>query len=264
MLRLIRKWLKSRSDREWGMGSKQRGSPQGASISPLLANVYLHYVLGLWVQWWRKHVARGEVIIVRWADDFVMGFQYEAEARQFLEALRARFRKFSLELHRDKTRLIRFGRFARRDVRRFDGKKKPETFNFLGFTHFCGVTRKGKFMVCRTTMRKQFTAKLQAVKAELRHRMHDSLVEQGLWLRSVVLGYFAYHAIPGNWDAIGAFRTQVARLWYRTLRRRSQKCRLNWDRMQKHVDTWLPPARILHPWPEQRFDAMIRGRSPVR
>ncbi|MBD3336787.1 MAG: group II intron reverse transcriptase/maturase [Candidatus Eisenbacteria bacterium] len=264
MLRLIRKWLKAGVIENGVWAASDEGSPQGASISPLLANVYLHYALDLWVQWWRKHIARGEVIIVRWADDFVMGFQYEAEARQFLEALRERLRNFSLELHPDKTRLIRFGRFARRDVRRFDGRKKPETFDFLGFTHFCGVNRNGKFMVGRITMKQRFTAKLQVVKAELRRRMHDSLVLQGLWLRSVVQGYFAYHAIPGNWDAIGAFRTQVARLWYRTLRRRSQKTRLNWDRMKKHVDTWLPPARILHPWPDQRFDAMIRGKSPVR
>lgn len=261
MLRLIRKWLKAGVIENGVWIASDEGSPQGASISPLLANVYLHYVLDLWVQWWRTHAARGDVIIVRWADDFVMGFQHEAEARRFLEELRDRFRKFSLELHPDKTRLLRFGRFARRDVRRFDGKKKPETFDFLGFTHFCGVNRNGKFMVSRITIKKRFTAKLQAIKAELRNRMHQSLVSQGLWLRSVLRGYYAYHAVPGNWDAIGAFRTQVARLWYRTLRRRSQKTRLNWDRMQKHIDAWLPPARILHPWPGQRFDAKIRGRS---
>jgi len=261
MLRLIRKWLKAGVVENGVWTASDEGSPQGASISPLLANVYLHYVLDLWVQWWRTHVARGDVIIVRWADDFVMGFQYEAEARRFLEALHDRFRKFSLELHPDKTRLIRFGRFARRDVRRFDGKKKPETFDFLGFTHFCGVNRHGKFMVCRITMRKRFAAKLHGVKAELRKRMHQDIVSQGLWLRSVLRGYYAYHAIPGNWDAIGAFRTQIARLWYRTLRRRSQKRRLTWDHMQKYVDAWLPPARILHPYPDQRFDAMIRGRS---
>jgi RNA-directed DNA polymerase len=261
VLRLIRKWLKAGVVEKGVWAASEEGSPQGASISPLLANVYLHYVLDLWVQWWRTHVAQGEVIVLRWADDFVMGFQHEAEARRFLEALRDRFRKFSLELHPDKTRLIRFGRFARRDVRRFEGKKKPETFDFLGFTHYCGVDRNGKFRVRRITMKKRFTAKLQVIKAELWNRMHQSLVSQGLWLRSVLQGYYAYHAIPGNWDAIGGFRTQVARLWYRSLRRRSQKTRLNWDRMQKHIATWLPPARILHPWPEQRFDAMIRGKS---
>lgn len=263
MLRLIRKWLKAGviEDGEWT--ASEAGSPQGASISPLLANVYLHYVLDLWVQSWRTR-ARGDVIIVRWADDFVVGFQHEEEARRLHEELRDRFRKFSLELHPEKTNLIRFGRFAGRDVRRFDGRRKPKTFNFLGFTHHCGVNRNRKFQVCRTTMKKRLTAKLHEVKAELRKRMHDSLPEQASWLASVVRGYFQYHAIPGNWKAIGAFRTQVARIWYKSLRRRSQKSSLNWDRMTKIVQASLPPARILHPWPEQRFDAMIRGRSRMR
>jgi group II intron reverse transcriptase/maturase len=256
MLRLIRKWLKAGVIEDGKWTANEEGSPQGASISPLLANVYLHYVLDLWVQWWRRSVARGDVIIVRWADDFVVGFQHETEAKRFLEDLRGRFRKFSLDLHPEKTRLMRFGRFARRDSRRFDGRRKPETFNFLGFTHHCGVNRNGKFMVCRTTMKKRFAAKLQVVKAELRKRMHDGLVLQGFWLESVVRGYFAYHAIPGNWKAIGAFRTQVGRLWYRTLRRRSQKTRITWDRMTRILKAWLPPARILHPWPEQRFAAI--------
>jgi RNA-directed DNA polymerase len=264
MLRLIRKWLKAGVVENEVWAASEEGSPQGASISPLLANVYLHYVLDLWVQWWRQHVARGDVIIVRWADDFVIGFQYEAEAKRFLQELHGRFRKFSLALHPEKTRLIRFGRFARQDARRFDGRRKPETFNFLGFTHHCGATREGKFRVCRITTKKRFTAKLREVKAELRKRMHHDLVEQGLWLRSVVRGYYEYHAIPGNWEAMGAFRTQVARHWYRTLRRRSQKSRLTWDRMAKIVDAWLPPARILHPWPEQRLHAIIQGRSRMR
>jgi group II intron reverse transcriptase/maturase len=263
MLRLIRKWLKAGviEDGEWA--ATEVGSPQGASISPLLANVYLHYVLDLWAQSWRKR-ARGDVIIVRWADDFVVGFQYEAEATRFLKELHDRFRKFSLTLHPEKTRLIRFGRFARRDARRFDGRRKPETFSFLGFTHHCGVNRNGKFMVCRTTMKERLTAKLHEVKAALRKRMHDAVPRQGFWLASVVRGYYGYHAVPGNWKAIGAFRTQVARLWYKALRRRSQKSSMNWDRMQKIVGAWLPPARILHPWPEQRFAAMIQGRSRMR
>jgi len=264
MLRLIRKWLKAGVVEDGAWKASEVGSPQGASISPLLANVYLHYVLDLWVQWWRQHKARGDVIIVRWADDFVIGFQYEADARRLLEDLRGRFEKFSLELHPEKTRVIRFGRFARRDSRRFDGRRKPETFNFLGFTHHCGVTRNGKFFVRRTTTKKRLRAKLRSVKEELRKRMHHGLVEQGLWLRSVVRGYFGYHAIPGNWAAIGAFRTQVARHWYRTLRRRSQKTRLNWKRMDQIVQQWLPPARILHPWPEQRLAAIIQGRSRMR
>ena len=256
MLRLIQKWLKAGVIEDGKWTASEEGSPQGASVSPLLANVYLHYALDVWVHWWRRRVARGDVIVVRWADDFVVGFQYETDARRFLEELRHRFQKFSPDLHPEKTRLIRFGRFARRDSRRFDGRRKPETFNFLGFTHHCGMNRNGTFMVCRTTMKKRIAAKLQAVKAELRKRMHDGLVLQGLWLESVVRGYFAYHAIPGNWKAIGAFRTQVARLWYRTLRRRSQKTRITWDHMTRVVKAWLPPARILHPWPEQRFAAI--------
>jgi RNA-directed DNA polymerase len=187
MLRLIRKWLKAgvMEDGEWT--ASEVGSPQGASISPLLANVYLHYVLDLWVHSWRKHQARGDVIIVRWADDFVIGFQYEAEARRFLEQLHDRFRKFALSLHPEKTRLIRFGRFARRDARRLDGRRKPETFNFLGFTHYCGVNRNGTFMVFRITIKQRLRAKLHAVKVELRRRMHDSLAAVGSWLASVVM-----------------------------------------------------------------------------
>lgn len=264
MLRLIKKWLKAGviEDGEWT--ASEVGSPQGASISPLLANVYLHYVLDLWAQQWRQRNARGEVIIVRWADDFVVGFQYEDDARRFQAALRDRFQKFSLELHPEKTRLIRFGHFAQRDSRRFDGRRKPETFNFLGFTHYCGVSRKGKFMVCRITMRKRLTAKLHAVKMELRKRMHQPPAEQAKWLSSVVRGYFQYHAIPGNWKALGTFRTQVARMWYRTLRRRSQKSRLTWDRMKEIVNAVLPRASILHPWPEQRLAAIIQGRSRMR
>jgi group II intron reverse transcriptase/maturase len=264
VLRLIKKWLKAGviENGEWSVS--EEGSPQGSSISPLLANIYLHYVLDLWAHLWRQSHARGDVIIVRWADDFVVGFQYEDDARRFQDELRDRFQKFSLELHPEKTRLIRFGRFARRDCRRFDGRRKPETFNFLGFTHYCGVNRNGKFMVRRITMRKRLTAKLHAVKAELRKRMHHSLIEQGAWLDSVVKGYFNYHAIPGNWEALGTFRTQTTRLWYKTLRRRSQKTRLTWEHMTRIANAWLPKARILHPWPERRFDAMTQGRSRMR
>jgi hypothetical protein len=249
-------------DGRWS--ASEEGSPQGASLSPLLANIYLHYVLDLWAQQWRQRQARGDVIIVRWADDFVVGFQYEDDARHFQEGLRDRLRKFSLELHPEKTRLIRFGRFAHRDCRRFDGKSKPETFNFLGFTHYCRVNRNGKFTVGRMTMKKRFTAKLHEVKAELRKRRHQPIPEQGAWLASVVRGYFQYHAIPGNWDTLGSFRTQCIRLWYKNLRRRSQKTRLNWDRMPKIAEAWLPPARILHPWPEQRFAVFIQGKSRMR
>jgi group II intron reverse transcriptase/maturase len=264
VLRLIRKWLKAGvvEDGEWT--ESQGGSPQGASLSPLLANIYLHYALDLWVQQWRKRVAQGDVIIVRWADDFVVGFQSERDASRFLEELRGRFKKFSLELHPEKTRLIRFGRFAKRDAVWKDGRRKPETFDFLGFTHHCRVNQNGKFMVGRITMRKRLTGKLKQVRDELRKRMHEPVVEQGRWLASVVRGYFQYHAIPGNWEAIGAFRTQVVRQWYGALRRRSQTTRMNWERMTRLADAWLPKARILHPWPDQRFDAIIRDRSRMR
>lgn len=264
VLRLIQKWLKAGVVEEGKWTESTVGSPQGASLSPLLANVYLHYVLDLWGQAWRKRKAQGDVIIVRWADDFVIGFQHGEEAQRFLEELRDRFEKFSLELHPEKTRLIRFGRFAKRDSVRYDGRRKPETFNFLGFTHQCRVNRNGKFMVGRTTMRKRLTAKLKGVKEELRTRMHESTTKQGKWLASVIRGYFQFHAIPGNHEALEAFRTQVARLWYRTLKRRSQRFTLNWERMTKLVTTWLPKARILHPWPEQRFAERIRDKSPVR
>lgn len=264
ILALIRKWLKAGVLEEGKWAASEAGTPQGSSISPLLANVYLHYVLDLWAHQWRNRNARGDVIIVRWADDFVVGFQYEDDARRFKDALHDRFQRFLLELHPEKTRLIRFGRFAHRDCRRFDGRRKPETFNFLGLTHTCGVNRGGKFLVRRTTMRKRMTAKLHEVKAELQRRMHQPVPEQGCWLQSVVRGYFAYHAVPGNWKALGAFRTQCTRLWYRTLRRRSQKSRLTWDRMKQIADAWLPPACILHPWPEQRLDALIRGKNRMQ
>jgi RNA-directed DNA polymerase len=264
ILALIRKWLKAGVLEEGKWAASEAGTPQGSSISPLLANVYLHYVLDLWAHQWRNRNARGDVIIVRWADDFVVGFQYEDDARRFKDALHDRFQRFLLELHPEKTRLIRFGRFAHRDCRRFDGRRKPETFNFLGLTHTCGVNQAGKFLVRRTTMRKRMTAKLHEVNAELRRRMHQPVPEQGCWLQSVVRGYFAYHAVPGNWKALGAFRTQCTRLWYRALRRRSQKSRLTWDRMKQIADAWLPPARILHPWPEQRLDALIRGKNRMQ
>jgi group II intron reverse transcriptase/maturase len=264
LLALIRKWLKAGVIEERTWSASEEGTPQGSSISPLLANAYLHYVFDLWAHQWRVRHARGEIIIVRWADDFVMGFQHEDDAKRFLAALSERFRRFSLDLHPQKTRLIRFGRFANQDCRRLDGRRKPETFNFLGLTHACGVNRNGKYQVRRTTMRTRLTAKLHEVKAELRKRMHQSVAEQGQWLGSVVRGYFAYHAVPGNWKTLGAFRTQCTRIWYRSLRRRSHKSRLTWDRMNEIVDAWLPHACILHPWPEQRCADIIRGKSRVR
>jgi RNA-directed DNA polymerase len=264
VLRLVKKWLRAGVVESGKWTGSEEGTPQGASLSPLLANIYLHYVLDLWAHQWRRCSARGDVIIVRWADDFVLGFEDREDARRFLAELQSRLRKFSLELHPEKTRLIRFGRFARRDSRRLDGQRKPETFNFLGFTHACSVTLAGKFMVLRTTIRKRFIAKIRHIGIELRKRRHLSIMQQGIWLRSVVQGYFNYHAIPGNGKRLSAFRGQVARKWYRSLRRRSQRSRLDWTKMTRIVAKWLPPVRILHPWPEERFLATTRGRSPVR
>ena len=216
MLRLIKKWLKAGVIEDGKWSASEEGSPQGASISPLLANVYLHYVLDLWVQQWRQRYARGEMIIVRWADDFVVGFQYEDDAKRFHAELRDRLKKFSLELHPEKTRLIRFGRFARQNCAK-DGRKKPETFDFLGFTHYCGISRKGKFMVCRITIKKRLKAKIYEVKTELRKRMHQSIGEQAKWLSSVIRGYYQYHAIPGNYKAISTYRYLIVCMWYKTL-----------------------------------------------
>jgi len=263
VLRLIQKWLNAGIVEDGQWSETMQGSPQGASVSPLLANVYLHYVFDLWVQWWRKRFAHGDVIVVRFADDFTVGFEHEQDARRFWADLRERFAKFGLELHPDKTRLIEFGRHAawRRAAR---GLGKPETFDFLGFTHFCGETQHGRFWLRRVTIAKRMRAKLREVKDQLRQRRHQPVPEQGKWLRSVVQGHLAYYAVPGNIDAVGAFLTQVARYWYKALRRRSQRSRLNWYRMARLIKWWLPPARIRHPFPAVRFDARIRGRSPVR
>ena len=263
VLRLIRKWLSAGVIESGAWSETVEGAPQGASASPLLANVYLHYVLDLWVEWWRRRHARGDVIIVRFADDFIVGFEHQGDARRFLRDLRERFAKFSLELHPGKTRLIEFGRFAARD-RRARGLGKPETFGFLGFTHMCGKDRNGRFALRRTTISKRMRAKLQEVKDQLRRRRHLPLPEQGRWLGSVVRGHYAYYAVPGNESAIFAFRGQVTWHWYRALRRRSQRTRLNWERMDRYATRWLPPARVVHPYPQARFDVRTRGRSPVR
>ncbi len=230
------------------------GTPQGSVISPILANVFLHYVLDLWVQQWRQRYARGEVIIVRYADDFVMGFQYPEDAQSFLEALRKRLAKFSLELHPEKTRLIEFGRFAaERRTRRGEGQ--PETFNFLGFTHICGKTRKGAFTIHRQSIAKRLRAKLQEIKQQLRLKMHAKLLAVGSWLRSVVQGWFNYHAVPGNYRSLDQFLTQAKRLWLHVLRRRSQRGqhRWNWSRFHRLARRWLPRPKILHSYPNQRF-----------
>ena len=263
VLRLIGKWLAAGVVEDGNWSQTVQGSPQGASVSPLLANVYLHYVFDQWAEWWRRRHARGDVIIVRFADDFIVGFEHQGDAKQFLQDLRERFAKFSLELHPGKTRLIEFGRFAaeRRAAR---GLGKPETFDFLGFTHVCGKTREGRFWLRRITISKRLRAKLREVNDQLKRRRHQPIPEQGRWLGSVVRGHLAYYAVPGNVRAVRSFRTQVTRHWCAALRNRSQRHRLTWDRMNRLATRWLPPARILHPYPDMRFDARTRGRSPVR
>jgi len=256
MIRLIQKWLKAGVSEEGEWTETKVGTPQGAVASPLLANVYLHYVFDQWVNQWRRKTARGDMMVVRYADDAVLGFEHRAEAEAFLEQLRERMRKFGLELHPEKTRLIEFGRFAE-DNRKRRGEGKPETFDFLGFTHICGKTRKGGwFTVKRRTIKKRLRSKLQAVRQELRKRRHERIAETGKWLRSVVQGYFNYHAVPGNFAALQAFRREVARAWLEALRRRSQRHRLPWERFAQIVDRFLPLPRILHPEPGVRFDAM--------
>jgi len=254
ILRLVRKWVKAGVIEEGRWSSTEVGAPQGASASPLLANVYLHYVFDRWARQWRRRHARGDVIVTRFADDFVAGFEHLGDAKQFLRDLRERFAKFGLELHPDKTRLIEFGRHAaeRRAAR---GLGKPETFDYLGFTHICATTRAGRFQLQRITVSKRMRAKLKQVKDQLRQRRHDPLPDQGRWLSSLVRGHLAYYAVPGNSYAIRAFRTQVARHWCKTLRRRSQRHRLDWKRMNRITARWLSPARVLHPYPEVRFAA---------
>ena len=231
---------------------ERQGTPQGAVASPLLANVYLHYVFDLWAQQWRRREATGHMIVVRYADDIVVGFEHEADARRFWDAMRTRFEQFTLELHEEKTRLLEFGRHAavRRQRR---GLGKPETFTFLGFTFICGKSRRGAFQLQRKTRRDRMRATLRELKVQLRDRMHHAIPEQGRWLKAVVTGFFAYHAVPTNARALGAFRHHVMDLWRRTLRRRSQKTHLTWQRMTRLAASWLPPPRILHPWPDQRF-----------
>ncbi len=232
-------------------------------MSPLLANVYLHYVLDLWADWWRRRFAHGDMIIVRFADDFIVGFEHRDDAERFLAGLRERFAKFGLELHPGKTRLIEFGRFAVRD-RSARGLGKPETFDFLGFTHISGTSRTGRFALKRITIATRMRAKLAEVKAQLKRRMHDPVPEQGRWLAAVVRGHMQYYAVPGNVQAVAAFRSQVTRHWLKALRRRSQKNRTTWERMRRIETRWLPKARVMHPYPNVRFDARTQGRSPVR
>ena len=252
VIRLIRKWLKAGVMEEGVITPTEAGTPQGAVASPLLANIYLHYVFDLWAQRWRHHHAHGNVILVRYADDIVAGFEHEADAQRFLADLQQRMEKFALSLHPDKTRLIEFGRHAATNRARRD-LGKPETFNFLGFTHICGRSRQGAFQLQRKSRRDRMRAKLRAIKKELRRRMHEPILEQGRWLRQVVRGYFAYHAVPTNAASLNAFRHYVEDLWRRTLKRRSQKDHTTWDRITRLATDFLPTPRVLHPWPDARF-----------
>jgi group II intron reverse transcriptase/maturase len=252
ILRLIRKWLKVGVLEGTVLTASESGTPQGSVISPLMANVYLHFVFDLWAQQWRRRHAHGNMIVVRYADDLVTGFEHEADARAFLADLWARLEAFGLELHPEKTRLIEFGRHARKN-RKDRGMGKPETFTFLGFTHICGQSRRGKFLLWRKSRRDRMRAKLQEVKTDLHRKMHETLSAQGRWLRSVVIGYFNYHAVPTNSSALSAFRYHVVQLWWRTLRRRSQVDRTTLKVMLRLAQRWLPLPRILHPWPNQRF-----------
>lgn len=253
VVRLIQKWLNAGVLEEGKRIRVEEGTPQGGSASPLLANLYLHYVFDLWVEAWRRKQAGGDVIVVRFADDIVLGFQNESEAGRFRQELAERMGKFGLELHPEKTRLLEFGPVAAAH-RKWRGQGKPETFDFLGFTHICAKKRSnGRFTVLRQTIRKRLQAKLSEVKAELRRRMHDPIPEVGKWLGSVVGGHLRYYGVPMNGPALGLFRFQVGGLWYRALSRRSQNGRIRWDRMRRLIDRWLPPARIYHPYPLRRL-----------
>ena len=263
VIRHIKKWLNAGVLEDGGRIYDEEGVPQGGSISPVLANVYLHYVFDLWVQQWRHRYAVGDVIVVRFCDDFVVGFQYQQDAESFLEALKERFYKFNLELHGGKTRLIEFGRFAAHNRKR-QGKGKPETFDFLGFTHICDKTRNGKFIVLRHTIAKRMRAKLLELKRELRRRLHWPVPAVGKWLRVVLLGHYRYFGVPGNGRKIRAFEYHVGRLWFKALKRRSQRNRLNWERMTRLITRWLPRPRICHPYPDLSMYVNTQGRSPVR
>jgi group II intron reverse transcriptase/maturase len=255
MLRLIQKWLKAGVSEDGQWSETSVGTPQGAVVSPLIANVYLHYTFDLWADVWRRKMAKGDVIIVRYADDLVMGFQQRADAVRFLEEFKERLAKFGLQLHPDKTRLIEFGRYAARD-RKQRGEGKPETFNFLGFTHYCGQRHKTKtFTVWRITAKKRMVAKLKAIKVELQRRKHDRTSQVGEWLRKVVTGYYQYHAVPGNIDPLRIFQNRVKRLWRNVLVRRSQTARKEWGKFTPVFERWIPPPQVQHPHPEARFYA---------
>jgi RNA-directed DNA polymerase len=264
VLRLVQKWLAAGVIEDGSWTAYDEGVPQGASVSPLLGNVYAHYVFDLWAHQWRNRHARGDVVIVRFADDFVVGFEHREDAERFWADLRDRLVQFGLELNAEKTRLIEFGRNAARD-RAARGLGKPDTFRFLGFTHVCAKARKsGRFKLKRITDSKRVRAKLHAVKGEMARRRHQPIPEQGRWLARVLQGHCNYYAVPDNSAALIAYRKGLIRHWLNSLRRRSQRTTVTWERMWRLADQWLPQPRILHPWPEQRFAAITRGRSPVR
>ncbi|MEY4578306.1 MAG: hypothetical protein RL701_3009 [Pseudomonadota bacterium] len=263
VVRLIQKWLAAGVLENGKWSSTEQGTPQGATVSPLLANVYLHYVFDLWVQQWRKQSARGEVYIVRYADDLALGFQYESDAVRFRTALQQRLQRFGLELHPDKTRLLCFGSFAERD-RCAQGKGKPETFDFLGFTHICGRSRRGKFLLIRRTSKKRMRARLKAIREGLLKQRHLPVDKQGRRLGAVVRGYFAYHAVPTNMHRLSSFRTEVLRAWRHALRRRGQRAPVTWQRLSRLGRRWLPTPRVLHPYPWDRFADRTQGGSRVR
>lgn len=254
IIRLIRKWLKAGVIEDGKRVPAQRGTPQGAVVSPLLANIYLHYAFDLWVQHWRKQPGQGEVIVVRYADDSVVGFEKVGTARLFLEDLQKRLSKFGLTLHPDKTRLIEFGRYAA-ERRRNRGQGRPETFDFLGFTHCCGITREGKYQVVRLTALKRMRATLTAIREKLYQRRHEPVPVVGAWLQRILQGYFAYHAVPTNLFRLNGFRSEVCRAWRHALLRRSQRHRLNWCRFNRLTRRYVPSCRVLHPYPERRFFA---------
>src|ERR1700741_7916 len=269
IIRLIQKWLKAGILEDGVISVSDKGTGQGSVISPLLANIYLHYALDLWAARWRRRTANGDMIMVRYADDFIIGFEHHIDAQLFLDEMRERLGKFALSPHPEKTRLIEFGRFAAERPKR-RGLGKPETFNFLGFTFICSKTQGGRFQIKRKTRRDRMRAKLQEIKESLRRRMHQPIPEQGKWLGRVVRGYFNYHAVPTNAHALAVFRHHVTDLWRRTLRRRSQKDGITWTRMTQLVDAWLPKPIILHPWPSDRFAVThprwepYAGKPPVR
>lgn len=262
IIRLIRKWLTAGAVEDGHRIASVRGTPQGSVISPLLSNIYLHYALDLWAHQWRQRHAAGDVILVRYADDSVMGFQYEADARRFLAAMRVRLAKFKLELHPDKTRLIRFGRYAAQQCRE-RGIGKPETFDFLGFTHCCGQ-HGGSFWIVRLTIKKRMRASLAAIRETLMRRRHEPVPGVGRWLNRVIQGYLNYHAVPGNMHRLSGFLSEVCRSWRHALLRRSQRHRLSWSRFNRLVRKYIPPCRVVHPFPSERFNVNTSGRSRMR